>query len=67
MLAVIWASLGSIKYSIERGGYDRRLGYLPVLNLFFFIKVSDKPIWWFLMMLIPGINLVMFSFVALNN
>lgn len=67
MLAVIWACLGSTKHSIERGGFDKRLGLIPIINLYFFIKVSDKPNWWFLLTLIPGVNLVMFSAVALNN
>lgn len=67
MLAIIWACLGSTKHSIKRGGYDQRLGFIPIINLYFFIKVSDKPIWWILFTLIPGINLVMFSIVALNN
>ena len=67
MLAFIWACLGSTKHSIKRGGYDAKLGCIPFVNLFFFIKVSDKPMWWFLITLVPGLNLVMFSVVALNN
>ena len=67
MAVFIWAWLGCTKNTIERGGYSRRLGLVPIVNVYLFILVSDKPTWWFLFMFIPGANFVFFSIVVLNN
>ncbi len=67
MTGFLWAWLGSTRNSIEKGGYDKRYGMVPFLNVYFFIKVSDKPMWWFLLMFIPILNFVVFSLILLNN
>lgn len=32
--------------------------FIPVYNLYVMLKVADKPWWWLLLMLIPGVNIV---------
>lgn len=67
MTAFLWAWLGSTKKSIEDGGYSKFYSYVPFLNVFYFIKTSSKPIWWFILMFIPFLNFVVFSLVILDH
>ena len=32
--------------------------WVPVLNVFLMLKIADKPLWWFLLFLIPFVNIV---------
>lgn len=34
--------------------------WVPILNLFLMVQISGKPVWWFILLLIPGVNLVIF-------
>lgn len=34
--------------------------FVPVMNTFLVIKMADKPTWWFLLLLVPVVNLVTF-------
>jgi hypothetical protein len=31
---------------------------IPIANVFLLLKLSEKPMWWFLLMLIPIVNIV---------
>jgi hypothetical protein len=67
MVGFLWAYLGSTKRSIERGGYNKHFGKIPFLNVYYFMKVSHKPTWFFLLMFVPFLSLVIFSIVLLDN
>lgn len=34
--------------------------FIPILNTILLIKMAHKPLWWFLLLLIPGVNLIAF-------
>ena len=34
------------------------LAWIPLVNVFLLIKVAGKPYWWFLLLLIPFVNIV---------
>lgn len=34
--------------------------YVPIMNTFLLIKMADKPMWWFLLLLVPLVNIVTF-------
>jgi hypothetical protein len=34
--------------------------FIPILNTFLLIKMSGKPMWWFILLLIPIVNVVAF-------
>ena len=36
---------------------------IPIANIFLFFKLSDKPFWWFILFLIPIVNLVIMILV----
>ena len=31
---------------------------IPIANIFLILKIADKPMWWFLLMLVPLVNIV---------
>jgi len=39
------------------------LAWIPIANLFLMLNVAGKPAWWFVLMLIPLVNLVIFIIV----
>lgn len=43
------------------------MGWIPILNVYLFCKIGDKPGWWMLLFLIPFVNLffVMIVFMAI--
>lgn len=39
------------------------IAWIPVANLFLMIMIAGKPLWWFLLMLIPFVNIVILIIV----
>lgn len=33
-------------------------GWIPIFNVFLMLKIAGKPMWWFILMLIPFVNIV---------
>ncbi len=33
-------------------------GWIPIFNVFLMIKIAGKPMWWFILLLIPLVNLI---------
>ncbi|HWJ86156.1 MAG TPA: DUF5684 domain-containing protein [Cellulomonas sp.] len=38
-------------------------GFVPIWNTFVLLKISGKPLWWFVLLLIPIVNIVVLIFV----
>ncbi|HWR82591.1 MAG TPA: DUF5684 domain-containing protein [Candidatus Deferrimicrobium sp.] len=36
-------------------------GFIPILNLFLLVKMAGRPMYWFLFLLIPFLNLIMYA------
>ncbi len=34
--------------------------FIPILNTFLLIKMAHKPLWWFILLLVPFVNIVCF-------
>ena len=39
---------------------------VPIYNYIVLLEIVGKPLWWFLLMLIPGVNLVIFIILAID-
>ncbi len=39
------------------------MAFIPILNVFLMLRIAKKPLWWFLLLLVPLINII-FNFVA---
>ena len=44
---------------LKRAGLKSSLGYIPLVNFFPALKMIKRPWWWFILILVPGVNLVM--------
>ncbi|NJN53563.1 MAG: hypothetical protein HC804_01700 [Anaerolineae bacterium] len=40
---------------------------IPILNLYFIVKVSGRPGWWLLLFFVPILNIVIWLLVALDT
>ncbi|MBX7093908.1 MAG: signal peptidase I [Flavobacteriales bacterium] len=57
LIVVYFASLYKI---FEKAGRTNKWeGFIPGYNIFIWIKVMQKPWWWILLMIIPGVNFLM--------
>ncbi|HAA01053.1 MAG TPA: S26 family signal peptidase [Flavobacteriales bacterium] len=57
LIAVYFASLYKI---FEKAGRNKKWeGFVPGYNVFVWIKILNKPWWWILLMLVPGVNFLM--------
>ena len=43
----------------EKAGQNQGLGYIPLINLFVWLKVIKRPLWWFILLIFPGVNFIM--------
>ena len=42
------------------------LAWIPVANIFLFLQVAGRPLWWFVLLLIPFVNLVISIILLLD-
>ncbi|MGB1040305.1 MAG: S26 family signal peptidase [Flavobacteriales bacterium] len=49
----------------EKAGRPAWEGYIPVYNIFIWLKVIKRPWWWGLIILIPGFSMILMS-IAMN-
>jgi hypothetical protein len=58
-LVILVLVLVGIYKTFSKMGYDDAWwALIPLLNLVFFLKVVDKPIWWIVLAFIPVISLI---------
>lgn len=39
------------------------MAWIPIVNVFLLLMIAQKPLWWFLLCLIPLVNIVIFIIV----
>lgn len=49
----------------EKAGQPGWAAIIPIYNLIVLLKIVGKPMWWIIMMIIPGVNLI-FAIWAMN-
>lgn len=50
--ALLWATY-------EKAGYKGYYSVIPFLNYYYWLKIIDKPLWWYIFLLLPFINVFM--------
>lgn len=59
MLALVVLLLVAIYKTFSKMGYDDAwMALIPLLNMVFFCKVAEKPLWWIILAFIPIISLI---------
>ena len=74
MLFMLWGvatwllgALAMLKMAKKTGHSDSGWwGFIPILNVFLLCKLASKPAWWFVLCLIPGVNLIVFAIMWMD-
>jgi hypothetical protein len=59
LAAYVYLALALQTIATKTGTANEWLAWIPIANLFLMLNVAKKPMWWFLLFLIPLVNLVM--------
>ena len=65
-LAVIVLLVAAMWKIFVKAGKPGWAAIVPIYNLIVLLEIAGRPLWWFLLMLIPLVNLVMFIIVAVD-
>ncbi|MGA9039124.1 MAG: DUF5684 domain-containing protein [Terriglobales bacterium] len=57
--AYVYMSLAVQTIATKTGTDNAWLAWIPIANLFLMLMVAKKPLWWFILFLIPLVNIVM--------
>jgi len=64
-LAVILLIVASMWKIFVKAGKPGWAAIVPIYNLIVLLEISGKPVWWFLLMLIPFVNIVILAMVCI--
>jgi signal peptidase I len=65
-LALVLASFVGLSKLFVKAGIDGWKGYIPFYNFFLLAKLLNKPWWWCLIMVFPGVNIIMYGVYGFN-
>lgn len=57
-LVILVALLASMWVVVAKAGKPGWLGIIPIVNIFVLLDIAGKPMWWFILFLIPIVNLI---------
>lgn len=55
----IYVSLALQTIATKTGTQNGWLAWIPIINIFLMLDIAKKPLWWFILFLIPLVNIVM--------
>ena len=58
LATLAWHFIGLARI-FKKAGYTSWHGYIPFLNYYTWQKLTNRPWWWILILLVPGVNFVM--------
>lgn len=64
-LAVVVLMIVSMWKIFEKGGKPGWAAIVPIYNGIVMLQMLGKPLWWIVLMLIPGVNLIMMILVMI--
>jgi hypothetical protein len=56
----VYSSLALSTISKKTNTENPWLAWIPIINLFLMLNIAKKPLWWFILCLIPLVNIVIF-------
>jgi hypothetical protein len=59
----VYMSLALMTIATKTNTPNGWLAWIPIANLFLTLNIARKPVWWFILMLIPLVNIVVFILV----
>jgi signal peptidase I len=65
-LALVLASFFGLNKLFKKAGIDNWKAFIPIYNFYLLAKLLHKPWWWCLIMLVPGVNIMMYGVFGFN-
>lgn len=65
-LAVILLIVASMWKIFVKAGKPGWAAIVPIYNLIVLLEISGKPVWWFLLLLIPFVNFIILALVCIS-
>src|SRR3954464_12166663 len=65
-LLLVLASFFGLSKLFVKAGEKSWKGWIPVYNFFILSKILGKPWWWCLIMIVPGVNIIMYGVYGFN-
>ncbi len=56
--AYLYIATGIFLIARKTGTDNAWFAFVPILNLILLLQIADRPIWWFLLLMIPLVNVV---------
>src|SRR5574343_1870589 len=66
-LALVIISFFGLSRLFVKAGIESWKGFVPFYNFFVLSKLLKKPWWWCLIMIVPGVNLLMYGVYGFNT
>jgi len=65
-LVLVLASFFGLSKLFAKAGIDSWKAWVPIYNFFELSKLLNKPWWWALIMIVPGVNIMMYGVYGFN-
>jgi signal peptidase I len=65
-LALILVSFFGLSKLFTKAGVESWKAWIPVYNFYVLAKLLGKPAWWCLIMIVPGVNILMYGVYGFN-
>lgn len=59
LVGYIYISLALQTIATKTSTQNAWLAWIPIVNVFLMLDIAKKPLWWFILFLIPVVNIVM--------
>jgi hypothetical protein len=59
LVGYIYVSLALQTIATKTSTQNGWLAWIPIVNIFLMLDIAKKPLWWFILFLIPLVNIVM--------
>jgi len=65
-LILVLASFFGLSKLFTKAGIEGWKAWVPIYNFYVLAKLLDKPWWWCLIMIVPGVNILMYGVYGFN-
>jgi len=66
-LVLVLASFFGLSKLFAKAGVESWKAWVPIYNFFILSKLLNKPWWWCLIMIVPGVNIMMYGVYGFNT
>ena len=56
----LWVALCLFIVAIKENIPDPLLAWIPFLNIYYMLKIPDKPAWWIALLFVPIVNIIVY-------